>query len=46
MAREEAGEYGLLFKYKDRVSITVLGLMDYNLTVSETFFREVKFMFS
>ena len=39
MAREEAGEPGLLYKYKGSVSIPSLRLMDDNLTVSEGGFK-------
>ena len=38
-AREEAGESGLLYKYKGKVSIQSLGLIDDNLTVSEAGFK-------
>ena len=39
MAREEARESGLLYKYKGKVSIPSLRLMAYNLTVSEAGFK-------
>ena len=39
LAREEAGEHGLLYKYKGKVTIPSLGLMDDNLTVSEAGFK-------
>ena len=39
LAREEAGEHGLLYKYKGKFTIPSLGLMDVNLTVSEAGFK-------